>query len=244
MLSNNSKGDSGDLAPSKTKNFILRTLSYVTLAPLCLFLLWKGGIYMKSLIILTFLIVLFEWGKLCFLAPFSFLRKGVWLVTGLLYMGIAYWTFWLFASKPGGNYLLMICIALVWASDTGGYLFGITLRGPKLAPTLSPNKTWAGSLGSLLLTWGLAHVIFTFTVSYTLSDLWKSALIAFPLSLVVQGGDLLESHMKRQFNVKDSGRLIPGHGGILDRLDGLLAVGFVLGMLHLFGTDFISAFTK
>jgi len=192
---------------------------------------------MGALIIAVFCLVFYEWFKMVINSNFSVLSKLIWFFIGLTYIAIAFRNFWTFSLQPGGNHLLMTILVLVWASDTGGYLFGMTLKGPKFAPAISPNKTWSGVAGGFILTWIVAHIIFTFTVHFTLHDLYKSALIAFSISILAQFGDFLESWVKRQFNVKDTSNLIPGHGGFMDRLDGVIAVGFALSISKFYGYE-------
>lgn len=119
-------------------------------------------------------------------------------------------------------------LALVWATDTGAYLVGRSLGGPKLAPRVSPNKTWSGLTGGVLaaaLTGAvMAVVIGTVPIGIL-------ALASGGLAVVAQLGDLFESGVKRRFNLKDSSQLIPGHGGLLDRVDGLLAVAPLAAVL-------------
>lgn len=233
MLLKNTKGEVDALAPYKIKNLLLRTLSYIVLAPLCLFLLWKGETYAFALLFIAFGMVAYEWIKLIIPSAFPLYKKLLWFFLGFIYIGVAFITFKTFISYPKGNYLLMIIAGLVWASDTGGYIFGTIFRGPKLAASISPNKTWSGLAGGFLLTWLTTYIIFKFNLTENASPLLTSVYVAFPLSFVAQIGDLLESWAKRRFNVKDTGKLIPGHGGAIDRLDGLIAVGFTLGLITL-----------
>lgn len=117
---------------------------------------------------------------------------------------------------------------IVWAVDVGGYFFGKGIGGPKLAPKISPNKTWAGFIGGTVLamfvTWILVLVVGDPRMGYALG---AAALVG----MVSQIGDLFESAIKRAFNVKDSGQLIPGHGGILDRVDGLVFAAPLMAVL-------------
>lgn len=125
-------------------------------------------------------------------------------------------------------------LTVVWASDSGAYFAGRHFGGPKLAPRISPNKTWSGFIGGIV-----ASVIIGITLGSTLQDLYPSifqmAIVSAYLSLMSHLGDLLESVVKRYFNVKDSGCLIPGHGGILDRLDSTLLASFATGLLIALG---------
>lgn len=152
-----------------------------------------------------------------------------WVVGGVIYLS---WTFisfvWLSQPEYFGYQGIFWLLFVVWATDIGAYAAGRSIGGPKLAPRFSPNKTWSGLLGGALA----AALISVGYVAWVLSggflaslDLnWGYlALAGAALAAVAQLGDLFESHLKRQFDAKDSSRIIPGHGGVLDRIDGLLA---------------------
>jgi phosphatidate cytidylyltransferase len=122
--------------------------------------------------------------------------------------------------------------AVVWAEDTGAYFAGRLIGGPKLAPRISPNKTWAGAVGGTV-----AAIIAGSAVVILAGIEWKAmhALVAFVVSVAAQIGDLIESAIKRRFGVKDASALIPGHGGMMDRVDGFLiaaAAGLAIGIAH------------
>ena len=112
-------------------------------------------------------------------------------------------------------------LLVVWASDIGAYAAGRLIGGPKLAPRISPNKTWAGLIGGVLAA---AVTSASFVATLDGADPGPASLLGGALAIVAQAGDLVESWVKRRFGVKDTGTLIPGHGGLLDRVDALLAV--------------------
>ncbi|MCE2510096.1 MAG: phosphatidate cytidylyltransferase [Alphaproteobacteria bacterium] len=146
--------------------------------------------------------------------------NGPWLAGGVLYVVIpCIACLWLRQDSESGRAIFFWLLGVVWVTDIAAYAFGRAIGGPKLAPHISPNKTWAGLVGAILLAglagWGLAQGL----------GLPASGLLgAFGalLAVVAQAGDLGESAVKRHFGVKDTGKLIPGHGGLMDRLDGLL----------------------
>jgi phosphatidate cytidylyltransferase len=146
-----------------------------------------------------------------------------WPVTGLLYLGVAVVAIiWL---RQWGGFLLVLWLLLViWGSDTGAYLVGSRVGGPKMAPRLSPNKTWSGLLGGCVCA-GVISVIFVRLAGGEAAAFgypFAQFLVGFVLAALSQVGDIVESTIKRRFNVKDSGSIIPGHGGVLDRIDSLI----------------------
>jgi phosphatidate cytidylyltransferase len=141
-----------------------------------------------------------------------------WHALGALYVGVATMAFVLLRDAPRGGAIVGGLFVAIWTADTGALFCGRLIGGPKLAPVLSPHKTWAGFLGGTLAA-GIAAALYV--------RLMGGALLegaAFGLFLAVAGhcGDLFESWVKRQFRAKNTGALIPGHGGILDRIDSLL----------------------
>ena len=125
-----------------------------------------------------------------------------------------------------GTIITLWFVVAVWSVDIGGYVVGCTLKGPKLAPKISPNKTWAGLLGAMLFS-ALTSVAVAYF--FARGEYAVFASLGVILALIAQTGDLLESMVKRYLKVKDSSNLIPGHGGVFDRLDGLLfAAPFML----------------
>lgn len=160
-------------------------------------------------------------------------RQGRWAAEGVLYSGLAIYA--LLAARTGDKGLVFVffLFVVVWATDIFAYFSGRAIGGPKLWPRVSPKKTWSGAIGGLLsaILLGVGTV---YLAGHQHLVSW--AILAFVLSVVSQAGDLLESAIKRRFNVKDSSGLIPGHGGIMDRVDGLVAaailaagIGLVLG---------------
>ncbi len=142
--------------------------------------------------------------------------------------------YWL-REAGGGWPVIFWFFAVIWATDTGAYVTGRIVGGAQLAPTISPNKTWAGAIGGLALGTGVGAAV-GILICAAASDAACPSLafilpLAVALSLMGQVGDLAESAFKRYIGVKDSGRLIPGHGGILDRLDSMLAAAPVFGLV-------------
>ncbi len=154
-------------------------------------------------------------------------RSMAWMAGGAFYLGLPQLALlWL---RGQGAPPLFWLLLVVWATDIGAYAAGRAIGGPKLWPSVSPKKTWAGLLGGMVAAAaagaGVAH--------YSGASVVLLAGISAALAVVAQAGDLAESSVKRYFGVKDSSGLIPGHGGVLDRLDGLLAASPVVAVLYL-----------
>jgi phosphatidate cytidylyltransferase len=157
----------------------------------------------------------------------------LWLAAGSLWVALpCIILLWLVQSGNASRGMLFWVFAVVWATDIGAYMVGRQVGGPLLAPKWSPRKTWAGLVGGIvcaaLAGWAMAGVLGATTVL-------PLVLVSAGLAIVEQFGDLAESVAKRRFGVKDASSLIPGHGGLLDRLDGLLAVIPAVALLTLFG---------
>jgi phosphatidate cytidylyltransferase len=154
-----------------------------------------------------------------------------WPALGIVYIGLPCIAIvWLRQGSELGLETLVWMLALVWATDSAAYAAGRLIGGPRLTPRLSPKKTWAGLAGGAL---GAALVGALTAALLGHASLWFLVLLSALLALVSQAGDIFESALKRHFDVKDSGTLIPGHGGALDRLDGLLFVALAVAMLTL-----------
>lgn len=161
--------------------------------------------------------------------------RAVWFGLGILYVAVPAMAMLSIRDDPvtgQGIELLAWILALVIATDTGAYAAGRSIGGPKLAPRISPNKTWAGLLGGMA---SAALVGLVFGLLLNLPSIWKLMILSGGLAVIEQVGDLLESAFKRRFGVKDSSHIIPGHGGVLDRVDGLLTVSVAVAALDYFG---------
>ena len=189
-----------------------------------------GGYYFATLVAVAACVMYYEWRRIVDGWGFG------WQVAGFLYALIpALALLWIrerfeFAGVALGLELLLWVFITTWSVDIGAYFAGRTIGGPRLAPAISPNKTWAGLIGGMA-----AAAVF--------GGLWASLLIlppililfAAPFAAAAQGGDLFESWLKRRGGVKDSGDFLPGHGGALDRLDGLVVVAVLTAVAMMMG---------
>jgi phosphatidate cytidylyltransferase len=135
---------------------------------------------------------------------------------------------WLRGDEPLGFLAALLVLIIVIVTDVGAYIVGRTAGGPKLWPSISPNKTWSGLIGGVCAA-AIAGALFSW-LSGTGSPRWLMSL-GFITGLIAQGGDLMESALKRHFNLKDSGDLIPGHGGVLDRMDGIVTASVAAALI-------------
>lgn len=155
----------------------------------------------------------------------------IWAVGGVLYVGLpSVALVWIRLDAAMGDVVLWWLLLMVWATDIGAYAFGRMIGGPLLLPVVSPKKTWAGLLGGMVSA-ALAGMAVAW--AFGLSDLGRVALLGAAGAVVAQAGDLFESWVKRRWGVKDSSGIIPGHGGVLDRVDGLLSAALAVAILTL-----------
>ncbi|MCP4328807.1 MAG: phosphatidate cytidylyltransferase [Alphaproteobacteria bacterium] len=157
-------------------------------------------------------------------------ERPIWMGAGALYVGLpSAALLWLRDYSGDGLVIVIWLLVVVWATDIGAYFAGRTIGGPKLAPAISPNKTWAGLAGGVLLA-GATGAVIAGLVDVTNATI--PAVVGGLMAIVAQAGDLVESKIKRIFGVKDTSNLIPGHGGLLDRLDGVVAVAPTLVFIN------------
>lgn len=149
----------------------------------------------------------------------------VWHVLGVLYLAIP--SLALVALAAQDKWLIVGLFVIVWATDSGALICGNLIGGPRMAPVLSPSKTWAGTIGGSVIA-ALAFALFIFLRGGAPG---AALAIGFGFSLIAHAGDLFESFVKRRFGIKNSGSIIPGHGGVLDRMDSSLAAGMAMALL-------------
>jgi phosphatidate cytidylyltransferase len=155
-------------------------------------------------------------------------RNPVWQGLGVVYLGLpAIALVSLRAFPERGWQIIAGLFLIVWATDTGALIFGKLIGGPRMAPILSPAKTWAGTVGGSVT----AALVFGCYIWLLGGTLWIAALFGLIFSAVAHAGDLFESFVKRRFGIKNSGSLIPGHGGVLDRMDSTIFASVALALL-------------
>ena len=190
-----------------------RIISSLILIPLMTYAVLFDPFFFKLILIILFLIALIEWFKL--------INNNLLKILGLLFITFSFYSAFIIFDNMYGEFfysILIICIA----TDIGGYVFGKAIKGPKLTK-ISPNKTYSGVIGSFLLPIIIFYLINSSKNLYVSNFQFNLELILF-ISLISQIGDLIISYFKRIYKIKDTGNIIPGHGGLLDRIDGMLFV--------------------
>lgn len=203
----------------------LRTVTGIVMIVLALAAALQGGYVFAVLVAAVSTALFYEWTRLARGWGFG------WQVSGFVYMLLgALALLWIRDRSADGLGLVLWVFLVTWATDIGAYAAGRAIGGPKLAPSISPNKTWAGLYGGVAAASLIAGAWALF------AGIHLVVLLLAPLfAVAAQGGDLFESWMKRRAGVKDSGKLLPGHGGLFDRLDGLLPVAILTATAVLAG---------
>ena len=198
-------------------NFLLRLISILILAPIVIILIFLGGYYFYMLMILIFFFSLKE--------VLSIKNFKIQILIISLFLLFLYSTYQISEIVNGKLYLYYLLI-ITWLSDSGGYIFGKLFKGPKIN-LISPNKTYLGFLGSILFSQFTIIYINIFNL-YEAFNLLEKFILIFLSSLAVIFGDLLFSFFKRVSKIKDYSNILPGHGGILDRIDGMIILTVLL----------------
>ena len=207
-----------------------RILSSIILIPLCIFFINIGGILFNIFLLTLFSLSVYEWIKMN--------NKTKFHLYGIIFLSLSFSSVFILRDyfDEKGEILIFFLILIGISTDFGGYLFGKSFRGPKLTK-ISPNKTYSGVLGSYIFS-----IFFTYILLQNLAFFFELRssfniniiLLIFILSTISQFGDLVISYFKRLSSLKDTGKIIPGHGGILDRIDGLIFIFPSFYFLNLF----------
>tara|TARA_Y100001970_G_C14253079_1_gene873236 strand:+ start:2557 stop:3216 length:660 start_codon:yes stop_codon:yes gene_type:complete len=201
--------------------FIKRIISSIILIPIVLFFVIKGSFFFNFFILICFAITSYEW--------FAMSRKKTYMLPGFIFIFFSFYTVYYLRNEFYGDYIYFLMILLICIfTDIGGYVFGKIFKGPKLTK-ISPNKTYSGMFGGYFLS-----VIFMSLFFTNLETLFENVeviereftlnnfIFTIIISTVSQFGDIIISYFKRLSKIKDTGKIIPGHGGLLDRIDGML----------------------
>ena len=249
----------GAPTPAKKSDLGVRTASAVVMLAVAGVALWLGGAWLDGFIALVGAAAFYEFARLVLKATARPLYRVAGLLAGMCYIGIA-----VFFLVSVDAFQIMIILGIVIFVDVFAYFTGRKFGGPKIAPSISPSKTWAGLIGGGLgaglfgLLYDAASLVFyrtslcqslydffepsqglsfddrchIATVTLSFSDIGQVLLLGFIFAVVAQSGDFFESWLKRKAGVKDSSNLIPGHGGVLDRIDGLIPLAILFGVIR------------
>lgn len=227
-----------------------RLVSAVAMLAVTVGALWLGGWAWIVFVLAVAGLTIWEWNKLVGKFELSPFREIVWLFFGAVYVGLAALALIFLGDDTTERawwFVLVGFLLPIFAVDVGAYFAGRAIGGPKIAPRISPSKTWAGFIGG-----ALAAAIVLMGVEYFVADaelvtydqvgefglqtVGAALLLGTIIAAIAQAGDFFQSWMKRRAGVKDSSNLIPGHGGIFDRVDGLIAVCFVVSLMYIAGS--------
>ena len=193
-----------------------RVLSSIVLIPLSLFFIIKGSFFFNFFILICFLITSYEWHMMT--------KKKSYYSLGFAYLIFSFYTVYALRNYFNETYAYFLFILLICVStDIGGYIFGKIFKGPKLTK-LSPNKTYSGMIGGYFLSIILTNIFLNYSYFFEIETEFTNEAFLFILliSTVSQVGDVIVSYFKRLSKIKDTGKIIPGHGGLLDRIDGMI----------------------
>ncbi len=185
-----------------------RIMASLILMPIVILLIYTGGVFFNIALLTLAVLMSYEWADMV-------LTDKRLRILGLFYIAIPIASMIIIRNLDNGMMYISFLILTVWATDIAAYFTGILLKGPKLAPKISPKKTISGAVCALFAA-SCVGIVYSWFFQFPFIK------VAFCISLLAQMGDLLESYIKRRCNIKDSSNLIPGHGGILDRMDSFI----------------------
>ncbi len=200
------------------KEFEKRLLSSFVLIPVAIFFIIQGSVFFTFFLSILFLVTSYEWLKMS-------KKNDLMKIIGIIFLLFSFYAAYN-VRVSGSNLFLFIIIVCIF-TDIGGYVFGKTFKGPKLTK-ISPNKTYSGVIGSFLFSIIAGSVFIKYINIY--NDQLLILLVILLISFTSQIGDLIISYFKRKAKLKDTGKILPGHGGLLDRIDGLI---FVMPIIYL-----------
>ena len=207
--------------------FLLRIFSSIIIVPLVFYIIITGSIIFNTFIIACFLIASFEWYKMN--------TDNLYKYFGIFYLIFSFYCVYKLRDNINNEYdfillVLIICIA----TDLGGYFFGKLLKGPKLTK-ISPNKTYSGVIGSYFFPFVFVYILTKIDfLDINNNSLITNILFILVISSISQIGDVTISYFKRKTKIKDTGKIIPGHGGLLDRIDGMIFAFPISYLMNLF----------
>tara|TARA_Y100000768_G_scaffold385966_1_gene373279 strand:+ start:518 stop:1174 length:657 start_codon:yes stop_codon:yes gene_type:complete len=215
-----------------TSEIAKRILSSIFLIPLALFFIFKGSYFFIFFMIIFLVGASYEWNKMS--------KKKLYKIPGLIFLIVS--VYLTIEFRGNGNnqlFIFLIAILICVSTDIGGYVFGNIFKGPKIFKSISPKKTYSGSIGGYFLSIFFVYFFIknSFLIDNNLSTYFglKELFWVILISTISQLGDFIISYFKRKANLKNTGSILPGHGGLLDRMDGMIfAIPFAYIFLNLF----------
>ena len=208
------------------QEFLKRIISSIVLISIIIFFIIKGTVFLNLFILFCFLISLYEWHMMK--------KNNIYYISGIIFLFLSFYSvFRLTNFEADYSYFLFILLICI-STDIGGYIFGKFFKGKKLTK-ISPNKTYSGMLGSFTLSIVLSYFFLELTTifPYLKFNSLNTLIFILLISLISQVGDIIISYFKRKSKIKNTGNIIPGHGGLLDRIDGMI-FAFPFGYLVLY----------
>ena len=213
------------------EDFLKRLISSAFLIPLSFYFIFKGSWFFSFFLSICFLITIYEWHMMS--------KNKSYILFGYMFIIFSFYSVYIIRNNLGDDSLFIFLFILItsMSTDIGGYIFGKIFKGPKLTK-ISPKKTYSGVLGGYILSLIIVSIFLNYSNFITKNIFtfsFSNIFLILIISSISQAGDLIVSYFKRLSKIKDTGRLIPGHGGILDRIDGMIFAFPFYFLLNLFG---------
>ena len=207
------------------QEFLKRIISSLVLISVIIFFIVKGSIFLNLFILFCFLISLYEWYKMK--------KNNFHYFIGIIFLFLSFYSVFRLTNFESNYYYFLFILIICISTDIGGYIFGKIFKGKKLTK-ISPNKTYSGMFGSFILSLIFSYLFLELTTifSYLKFNSVNTFIFILLISLISQIGDIIISYFKRKSKIKNTGKIIPGHGGLLDRIDGMI-FAFPFGYLFL-----------
>lgn len=213
-----------------SNKIFVRLASALVMAPISLLCVYLGGLYFFGFILFAYAVCLYEWQRMSMRTS----KKWLMLFAGYVYFTLCYGLFINVRLEDSGFQLIVFLFVCVWSCDIGAFFTGKFFGGPKCVPKISPNKTWSGVFGGAALSVLLGH-LFAYLFLSEHYNVFYVTQISIVIAFAAMLGDLVISYAKRLADIKDTGSIIPGHGGVLDRIDSLILASVPMAIFAYWG---------
>ena len=207
------------------QEFLKRTISSLILISIIIFFITKGSLFLNLFILFCFIVSLYEW--------YMMKENNIYYITGIIFLILSFYSVFRLTNFETDYFYFIFILIICVSTDIGGYIFGKIFKGKKLIK-ISPNKTYSGMFGSFILSLLFSYLFLQLTnvFPYLKFNSINTLIFILLISLISQVGDIIISYFKRKSKIKNTGNIIPGHGGLLDRIDGMI-FAFPFGYLFL-----------